>query len=100
MDHTEIYEFCKKRRIRNLEIKYSGELATLGIPSGGDAICELEIAQDDLIKLIEFEIKAKTIIKHLNQEKELRDRYASVQNAYDEYQLLLAITQKEQQNES
>lgn len=96
MDHNKIYEFCEKHRIRNLDIKYSGELSKFGIPGSGNAMCELEIAQEDLIALIEFEIKAKAIIKHLNEEKELRDKYESVQKAYDEYQLLLAITQKEQ----
>lgn len=96
MEHTKIYAFCEQHYIRNLEIKYSGEMSKFGIPGSGVAVCEIEIDQEELIKLIEFETKAKSILKLLDEEKELRDKYTAVQKAYDEYQLLLTITQKEQ----
>jgi hypothetical protein len=89
MDHNDIYKFCSDYNIINLDI--NSEKHSFRV----DTICKLEIAQSDLIKLIEFESKAKTMITTLNEENEIREKHIAVEKAYDEYKLLLLLTQKE-----
>lgn len=102
MDSTIVYAFCQEYGIAKLNVEYkTNELSRFGINVGvaGEATCKLEMPQDLLYKLIEDQTATKELLEERKQERLLRDKYESVKKAYDEYQLLLTLTQKEQENE-
>lgn len=100
MDSEHLKEFCDEYYIAKLNIVYKrNHLSQLGIDVSMGANCELELPYSQLIRLMEIESKANNIIKLLNEEKEIRDRCNAAQKAYEEYQLLLILSKKEQQND-
>lgn len=95
MNTDDIYKFIEQHCITKLDMQYNNDgLNAFGVTCR-PATCNLEISIDELNKIIQYEITADKIISKLEQEKKLRELYPAVAKAYSEYQLLVALTQKE-----
>ena len=100
MDSKNLEKFCSEYCIGKLNVEYKrNKLSQFGIDVSIGATCELELPHDQLLRLIELEAKAKSITKLLNEEKEIRDNCEAARKAYEEYQLLLIMAKREQQND-
>lgn len=100
MSRDHIYDFCQRHSVNKIDIQYRNNdigLKKFGIVSDPPAaLCKLELPEDSLLEIIELEEKARALIGQATKEEELRALYPSVQKAYEDYQILLRLTNKEQ----
>lgn len=97
MDSKLIEDFCQEYCVGQISVDYKNYgLSQFGIESKHAVICEMKLPHEQLVRLIERQAEAIEMIAQQEKEKDLRLAYDSVRQAYDEYQLLLALTQKEQ----
>ena len=95
-----IYSFCEKHRILKLDVQYrnDSDLSKFGIPhpNSRSATVKLEIDQSELHNMIELEHNADKMHKELLRNSRTREECPAVQRAYEHYQLLLTLAQKEE----
>lgn len=97
IDSNTVERFCREYRIEKMSVEYlRNDLSSYGIEVSQGALCKLELPYEQLFRLIETQEESTILMLSQVKEKELRNTYESVQTAYNEYQLLLTLTQKEE----